>query len=196
MKNIEKILSELGIELTEEQQKNLTKAVQENYKPIADWQKQVDNLKMANEKLEATEEALKKFDGIDAEALNKQIADLKADLKKKDEDHQKQIADRDFDDLVKSAIMDAKGKNAKAIRALLDIDILKESKNQEKDIASAVKKLSEADDSRFLFGEPEPKVIGTGNPIGEVTKKGSVDAEEAAMRAAMGLDDNKEDKIC
>lgn len=195
MKNIEKILSELGIELTEEQSKNLAKEVQENYKPIADWQKQVDNLKAANEKLEATEEALKKFDGIDTEALNKQIADLKADLKKKDEEHQKQIADRDFDDLVKSAIMDAKGKNAKAIRALLDIDILKESKNQEKDIASAIKKLSEAEDSRFLFGEPDPKVIGTGNPIGEVTKKGSVDAEEAAMRCAMGLDgnNNKED---
>lgn len=195
MKNIEKILSELGIELTEEQSKNLAKEVQENYKPIADWQKQVDNLKAANEKLEATEEALKKFDGIDMEALNKQIADLKADLKKKDEEHQKQIADRDFDDLVKSAIMDAKGKNAKAIRALLDLDVLKESKNQEKDIASAIKKLSEAEDSRFLFGEPDPKVIGTGNPIGEVTKKGSVDAEEAAMRSAMGLDgnNNKED---
>lgn len=192
MKNIEKILSELGIELTEEQSAKLAKEVQENYKPIADWQKQVDKLKAANEKLETTEEALKKFDGIDAESLNKQIAELKADLKKKDEEHQKQIADRDFDDLVKTAITDAKGRNAKAIRALLDIDTLKESKNQEKDIASAVKNLSEAEDSKFLFGEPDPKVVGTGNPIGEVTKKGSEDAEEAAVRAAMGLDDNKE----
>lgn len=193
MKNIEKILSELGIELTEEQSAKLAKEVQENYKPIADWQKQVDKLKAANEKLEATEEALKKFDGVDAKSLNKQIADLKADLKKKDEEHQKQIADRDFDDLLKSAITDAKGRNAKAIRALLDIENLKESKNQEKDIASAVKKLSEAEDSKFLFGEPDPKVVGTGNPIGKVTKKGSMDAEEAAMRAAMGLDNDKED---
>lgn len=192
MKNIEKILSELGIELTEEQSAKLAKEVQENYKPVADWQKQVDKLKAANEKLEATEEALKKFDGVDAESLNKQIADLKADLKKKDEEHQKQIADRDFDDLVKTAITNAKGRNTKAIRALLDIDTLKGSKNQEKDIASAVKNLSEAEDSKFLFGDPDPKVVGTGNPIGEVTKKGSVDAEEAAVRAAMGLDDNKE----
>ena len=80
------------------------------------------------------------------------------------------IADRDFNDLIDRSISAAKGKNAKAIRALLDIDALKSSKNQQKDIETALAGLTEAEDSKMLFGEPEPTKIGEGNPIGTVTK--------------------------
>ena len=40
--------------------------------------------------------------------------------------------------------------------ALLDMDTLKASKNQKDDIAAALKGLSEAEDSKMLFGETEP----------------------------------------
>ena len=53
------------------------------------------------------------------------------------------------------------------------MDTLKESKNQKEDIAAAIKALTEADDSKMLFGEPDPKPAGTGNLIGQVKKTDS-----------------------
>ena len=88
---------------------------------------------------------------------------------------------------MKESISAVNGKNAKAITALLDVETLKASKNQKEDIAAALKALTEKEDSKMLFGEPEPKPAGTGNLIGRVNGSGGTRTEEAAMRAAMGL---------
>ena len=42
MKNIETILKEAGLEVSEEQLKKVNDLVKENYKTVNDWQKQVD----------------------------------------------------------------------------------------------------------------------------------------------------------
>lgn len=148
-------------------------------------EKAESDLKAANDKVTATEEALKKFDGVNPEALNQEITKLKEDLQKKDADHQAEIADRDFQELLKESITTAKGRNAKAITALLDVETLKVSKNQKEDVAAALKALSEAEDSKMLFGESE--VIGNGDPIGTVTKGGNANEATASMRSIMGL---------
>lgn len=186
MKNILTLLKELGIELTEDQKKGLQKGVEENYKPVTDWQKQEDKVKSLEEKVSTTEEALKKFEGIDPEKLNGEITSLKEALAQKDKEYQEKDAERNFNDLLKESISSAKGKNAKAITALLDMEALKASKNQKEDVAAALKALTEAEDSKMLFGEPEANPVGTGNIIGTITKP-SGDTEDAAMRAAMGL---------
>lgn len=162
-------LEKLG--LTKEQIDGVCGLNDADMRPLQnDLQKAQDDLKVSQEKVNATEAALKKFEGVDAEALNKQIADLQEDLKKKDADHQKEIADRNFNDLLKESIAASKGRNAKAITALLDVETLKESKNQKEDIAAALKALVEADDSKMLFGEPEASPVGAGTFIGEVRK--------------------------
>lgn len=188
MKNFEQILSDAGVELTDEQKATITKEMGENYKTIADWQKQHDKVQNLTEQLDSTKEALKKFDGVDAEALNKQIADLNDELKNKEAEYQNQIADRDFSDMVKGLIAERKGINEKAIMALLKIDELKQSKNQKDDAIKALDALVEAEDSKMLFGNSEPDVLGKGNPIGSVTKKGSSDdAWLAEMMSAAGI---------
>ena len=126
---------------------------------------------------------LGEFKDADVSGMKQKIADLEEDIRKKDETHQKEIADRDFNDILKDCIASAKGKNAKAITALLDVDALKASKNQKEDIAAAIKVLTEAEDSKMLFGEPEPNVVGTGNPIGTVDKKNP--AETGNLRDAL-----------
>ena len=138
-----------------------------------------DELEVANDKvktqkgtIEGLKEDLKKFDGVDVTALNEKIEQLEKDIRTKDSEHAQQLAERDFQDMLKGAIASAKGKNAKAITALLDLEKLKASKNQKEDIAAELKTLSEAEDSKMLFGESEPEVIGKGNPIGVVTKTG------------------------
>lgn len=182
-------LEKLG--LTKEQIDSVCDLNNADVQPLKnDLQKAQDDLRVANDKVATTEEALKKFDGVDPVALNKQITDLQADLKKKDDDHAAELADRDFNDLLKESIATAKGVNAKAITALLDVDTLKASKNQKEDVAAALKALAEAEDSKMLFGESET-VIGGGAPIGRVTKGGD-QSSDAALRAVMGLPPIKE----
>jgi len=177
-------LEKLG--LTKEQADAVCDLNDADMQPIKnDLQKAQDDLKVAQEKVSVTEEKLKKFDGVDPEAQRKQIADLKEELEKKDKEHAEQIADRDFNDLVRESILAAKGKNVRAITALLDVDTLKASKNQKEDVAAALKTLSEAEDSKMLFGDPEATVVGSGDPIGSFRKTG--EDNDAAMRAAMGL---------
>lgn len=126
---------------------------------------------------------LEEFKDADVSGMKQKIADLEKDIQNKDETHQKEIADRDFNDILKDSIAAVKGKNVKAITALLDVDTLKASKNQKEDVAAALKTLTEAEDSKMLFGEPEPNVVGTGNPIGTVDKKNP--AETGNLRDAL-----------
>lgn len=117
---------------------------------------------------------LEEFKDADVSGMKQKIEDLEKDIKTKDATHQQEIADRDFNDLLKESIASANGKNAKAITALLDVDVLKASKNQKEDIAAAIKTLTEAEDSKMLFGEPEPKPAGTGNLIGQIHSQPNV----------------------
>lgn len=197
MKNIFDLMKEYGLEVPEDRKKDFEKAVLENYRTVKDYEAQKEKLEAAEQKASASEgtinglkEDLKKFEGVDVTGLQQKITDLETDLQTKETEYQQKIADRDFDELLSAQIDGAKGMNAKAIRALLDVDTLKASKNQKDDVAAAVKALAEAEDSKMLFGiADEP--ADTGNVIGTVTKN-SGGAEDAAMRAAMGLPPAKE----
>lgn len=180
MKNILTILKELGIEVPKDKEESLNSAVSENYKPVADYDKQKEKLDAANETIKANDTAIKdlqtKLDGfkdVDVSGLNQRITDLETEKANIQKDYDAKIADRDFNDLVKESIAAFKGKNAKAITALLDVDTLKASKNQKEDIAAALKALTEKEDSKMLFGEPDPNPAGTGNLIGQVQKSGT-----------------------
>lgn len=138
--------------LTDEQ---ISFVMAENGKDISKVQKKVDDMTAELEKekgrADVAEETLKKFDGVDVEAIKTELSDWQKKAKDAEADYNKKIADRDFNDLLKESINSANGLNHKAITALLDVDTLKASKNQKEDIASAIKALSEAEDSKMLF---------------------------------------------
>lgn len=193
MKNIFEIMKEYGLEVPADKQKDFEKAVLENYKTVTDYNNQTEKLAVANEKIKASDAATEKlkkkledFGDADVSALKQQITDLEKEKKKIETDYQGKLADRDFSDSLREGITAAKGRNVKAITALLDVDTLKKSKNQKEDITAALKELSEAEDSKMLFGEAEPQVQKQGNIIGAVFG-GGVEAADARMRAVMGL---------
>lgn len=138
--------------LTQEQ---INFVMAENGKDIDKMQKKLDDIIAERDKekgrADSAEETLKGFDGVDVEKLNKSIADWKKKAEDAEKDYKQKIADRDFDDLLKEAIKSANGLNEKAIMGCLDIPTLKASKNQKSDIESAIKTLSEAEDSKMLF---------------------------------------------
>lgn len=187
MKNIFEIMKDYGLEVPEDKKKDFEKAVLENYKTAADYEKQTDKVTNLTEQLNETKEAMKAFEGVDPEGLKNQIADLTQKLTDKDAEYQTKLADRDFQDNVKGMIAKYKGKNEKAIMALLDMETLKASKNQNEDLDKAFKALTEAEDSKMLFGEAEAQVTGRGNPIGTFTNGGGGDTPTAQMRSIMGL---------
>lgn len=125
-----------------------------------------DNLKG---QLEISQAAAKGFAGktpeqvAAAEAeMNQKLADMQAKYDKTITDHQKEIAKRDFDGLISTEIAAAKGKNAKAIMANLDLEKLQGSKNQKEDVAAALAALQKSD--AYLFGDAQStrQVISTG----------------------------------
>lgn len=175
MKNIFEIMKEYGIDMPEDKKKDFEKSVLENYKTVADYNKQVESLNKANDTIESNDTAMKElqdkldaFKDVDVTELKNTIAGLEKDKTRIEDEYKDKMAKRDFDDLIKDAITSAHGKNAKAITALLDVDTLMQSKNQKEDVAAAIKKLTEAEDSKMLFGEPEPQARGGGNPIGDI----------------------------
>lgn len=175
MKNIFEIMKEYGIDMPEDKKKDFEKSVLENYKTVADYNKQVESLNKANDTIKSNDTAMKElqdkldaFKDVDVTELKNTIAGLEKDKTRIEDEYKDKMAKRDFDDLIKDAITGAHGKNAKAITALLDVDTLMQSKNQKEDIAAAIKKLTEAEDSKMLFGEPEPQARGGGSPIGRI----------------------------
>lgn len=180
MKNIFELMKEYGLELPEDKKKDFEKALLENYKTVKDYDVQKEKLDAAEAKITShkttindLKEDLKKADVTE---LQQKITDLETDLKNKDAEYAQRIADRDFEDLISEQIRGAGGRNAKAIRALLDIDALKASKNQEDDVSAAIKALTEADDSKMLFGADEGR-SQIGSVIGTVKKPVNQTAE-------------------
>lgn len=87
-------------------------------------------------------------------------------------DHQKELADRDFAQKLEGAITGAKGKNAKAITALLDLKALQDSKNQDADIKAALEELKKGNDYLFESDNPPPPYApnpGISNPTPAAT---------------------------
>ena len=142
-------------------------------KPFADY----DSIK---EQLQTAKDGLKAFEGVDVAQLQSKVTELQGKLDAKDTEWNGKLADMAFDHALEAAITGAKGKNAKAIRALLDVDTLKGSKNQEADIKAALEAVQK--DNGYLFDDgstPPPYAGGTG------THKQQPNGEPSSLAGAL-----------
>ena len=88
-----------------------------------------------------------------------------------------------FDGRIKDAIAAAKGRNAKAIAALLDTEALRASKNQDADIRAALEDLKKENGYLFETEAPPPYAQGTGTQQMQTKYTPEVNA----IRSAAGL---------
>lgn len=95
----------------------------------------------------------------DTNKLNDTIKELQEANKKAKTDYQNKLNTIRINQAIDNAIAGAKAKNAKAVKALLDVDELDfdEEKGELKGLDKQLKRLQEADDSKFLFDLPEGK---------------------------------------
>lgn len=106
MKDIIEILKEQGIEVPEDKQAEVRKALSGNYITQAEHERKIGKVETErdslNEKLATAEDTLKGFDGVDVKDLQNQINDWKTKAEKAEQDYQKKIDERDFADLLKA----------------------------------------------------------------------------------------------
>ena len=120
--------------------------------------------------LETAQTALKEFDGVDVKELNGKIAQLTADMAAKETEYQTKLSDMEFNSVLDTAITKSGARNAKALKALLDIDSLKSSKNQTDDINSAIEKVKAENDYLFETTQPVPHIVAKGGSTPSATK--------------------------
>jgi len=138
MKNIYEILKEYGMEVPADKKADFDKAWKENYRTKSEYDNAVSQRDNYKASLDDVNAKLKEFEGVDVKDLQGQITKLQGDLKAKDDEYAAKEADRVFMDSIKEAVKTAGGRNEKAVIAMLDIDALKESKNQSADIKKAL----------------------------------------------------------
>ena len=141
----------------------------ENGRDIEAVKKSFADYDTVKDQLAEAQKTIKGFQdqGADIEAVRKSAKEWEEKYNQAISDHNQKMADMAFDHALESAITGAKGKSVKAIRAMLDVDTLKGSKNQEADIKAALESLKK--DSGYLFDDgkvPPPYAggTGTGNP--------------------------------
>ena len=136
----------------------------------ASLQGQVDDL---TKQLNIAKDGLKAFEGVD-------VADLKGQITKLQGQLTEQADSFAFDSALDGAIRDARGRDVKAIRGMLDVAALKASKDRTRDIKAAIDTL--AKDTAWAFGgEGTGVTVTTGGEHGTGGGAGDADGVEAAF---------------
>ena len=93
----------------------------------------------------------------------------------------------EFNSVLDGAISESGARNSKAVKALLDLENLKTSKNQADDIKKALEQVKS--ENGYMFGSDEPFQNSVGAT--DTGNGGTGSNPLASMRAAMGLSAEK-----
>lgn len=130
---------------------------------------QEDVNRIVSERLAKERERVQNEGSKDTEQLQAEITRLQGELDAQAKAHKQQLADMAFDHTLDTAIKDAKGRDTKAVRSMLDLDALKGSDSTA--IKAALEGLQK--DSAWLFDvnpvpPPYSATTGTGAIYGAV----------------------------
>lgn len=112
MQNYEKILEELGIEIPEDKKADLKKKMSENYKTVADYNKQVEKKDEYKTSLDEVQSKLADLEKEDVDGLKTKITTLTQKLADEKEARAKEAKQTELRDKVKDFLSDKKFVNA------------------------------------------------------------------------------------
>ena len=161
---IDKIMAENGKDIAVEQKK-AEKVIQER-----------DSYKLKAESLETqvndANTEIQKFKDMDIDGIKKAADDWKETAEKAKADADKQISQMKFDYALSAALTGAKAKNAKAVKALLDMDGLKFNDGKIVGLDEQLAQIKADNDYLFESDEPAPEFVkGTNGGSGSVGGK-------------------------
>ena len=124
------------------------------------YKTKVTNLENENEGLKTENATLKNQVG-ETTTLNQKISQLETDLANKDKELNTKVTEIKKDHAIDAKIRDFKGKNIKAIKALLDMDKITYENEELGGIDEQLTALGSAEDSSMLFGDVQNTPSGT-----------------------------------
>lgn len=123
MQKLIETLGSFGIEIPEDKQADVKKALSEHYKNAGEVTKtltKVDGERDAwKERAETAENTLKSFEGIDPESIKGELATWKQKAADAEKEYNDKIYERDFADALKTALEDVKFSSASAKKAVM-----------------------------------------------------------------------------
>jgi len=144
----------LKLGLTEEQAEKAAAASAEELKgfiPKVRFDEVNDSKKQLEQDIKTRDEQLEALKKIDVEGLKAQIEKLQGENKAAKEKYETELKQLQIDNAVEKALMGAKAKNIKAVKALLDLEKVELDGDSIKGLDDQLKKLQESEDSKFLF---------------------------------------------
>lgn len=157
-------LIEIG--LTDEQaEKVLAEAkadIDGNYIPKARFDEINVQLKTAKEEIRTRDTQLEELKKVDADGLNAEIKRLQEENRANTKANEAAIRQIKINNAVDIALLTAKAKNPKAVKALLELDNAELEGDTVKGLDKQIKRLTEAKDSSFLFESTEQTFALTG----------------------------------
>lgn len=112
MQNYEKILEDLGIEIPEDKKADLKKKMSENYKTVADYNKQAEKKDEYKTSLDEVQSKLADLEKEDVDGLKTKITTLTQELADEKEARAKEAKQTELRDKVKDFLSDKKFVNA------------------------------------------------------------------------------------
>ena len=200
MQKLIETLGSFGIEIPEDKQADVKKALSEHYKNAGEVTKTLTKVESERdawkERAETAENTLKSFDGIDPESIKGELATWKQKAADAEKEYNNKIYERDFADALKTALEDVEFSSASAKKAVMaDIkeaglklkdgkilglnDLLEQMK---KDDASAF-----VDEGQKQAGQNQARFttsISKNNPPGKMTKADIMNIKDAGERQA------------
>lgn len=152
---IDKIMTENGNDINnlKAKQTELENQINDYKAQVSERDKQLDGLKKS---------------AGDSESLKEQINKLQEDNKKASQDYEAKIHNMKLDNAITLALVNAKAKNAKAVRALLDLEKAELDGETIKGLDKQIEALKTSDAYLFEGGKPDVKGAkpgeGTGTP--------------------------------
>ena len=172
----------LGESYTEDIDKKISAEISKSFVAKSDFDAADEARKAAETQLTEANKTIAGYKEMDIDAIRQSAADWQAKAEQAQKDADARVDAVQFDGELNNEIIKAGGRNPKAIKALLDVDTLRGSKDRRTAIASALDALKQGEGYLFSSGEtPPPYAAGTGT--GTVKTEKQKDGVEAAFAA-------------
>ena len=163
-------LKELG--LSDEQVESVMKEYGKSINDLKEKADKVEGLESQIEdyknQIEERDNQLEELKKIDAEGLQAKIDELQQQNEATKTEYEEKLQKQAFEHKLESALAQAKAKNVKAVKALLDLDTIKLDGDELLGLEEQLNNLKE--NESYLFEQEEkdvPKIVAGGNPQGK-----------------------------
>ena len=164
----------LKLGLTEEQATKAAEASAEELKgfiPKSRFDEVNEVKKRLEEDLKKRDQQLEELKKLNPEKLQEEINRLQEENKQAQKQYEEELNKIKLENAIEKALITVKARNVKAVKALLDLEKIELDGETVKGLDDQIKKLTEGEDTKFLFDVADEKPNFKGIKPGEKTDK-------------------------